>query len=142
MDFNKVIITGYVANEYKVKNFEKNEQQKKVLNGIILVNGSNDKTTPIKITAWDKVANVLENNTVKGSKVMLEGEWAVNTYEKDGKTIYDNYMLVTSFTFIESKEELERKRDKIEYQNDPFGNIAAGKETIYDNNFYNDNSEG
>lgn len=135
MDFNKVIITGYVANEYKVKNFEKNEQQKKVLNGIILVNGSNDKTTPIKITAWDKVAKVLENNTVKGSKVMLEGEWAVNTYEKDGKTIYDNYMLVTSFTFIESKEELERKRTKLEEQNDPFGNIAAGKETIYDNNF-------
>lgn len=135
MDFNKVIITGYVANEYKVKNFEKNEQQKKVLNGIILVNGSNDKTTPIKITAWDKVAKVLENNTVKGSKVMLEGEWAVNTYEKDGKTIYDNYMLVTSFTFIESKDELDRKRAKIDHENDPFGNIAAGKESIYDNNF-------
>lgn len=142
MDFNKVIITGYVANAYNVKEFVKNNQEKKVLNGIILVNGSNDKTTPIKITAWDKVANVLENNTVKGSKVMLEGEWAVNTYEKDGKTIYDNYMLVTSFTFIESKDELERKRAKIEHQNDPFGNIAAGKETIYDNNFYNDNSEG
>ncbi|WP_251522090.1 single-stranded DNA-binding protein [Staphylococcus sp. Marseille-Q6910] len=135
MDFNKVIITGYVANEYKVKNFEKNNQEKKVLNGIILVNGSNDKTTPIKITAWDKVAEVLENNTVKGSKVMLEGEWAVNTYEKDGKTIYDNYMLVTSFTFIESKDELDRKRAKIDHENDPFGNIAAGKESIYDNNF-------
>lgn len=39
VDFNKVIITDYVANEYKVKNFEKNEQQKKVLNGIILVKG-------------------------------------------------------------------------------------------------------
>lgn len=135
MDFNKVIITGYVANAYKVKDFVKNNQEKKVLNGIILVNGSNDKTTPIKITAWDKVAEVLENNTVKGSKVMLEGEWAVNTYEKDGKTIYDNYMLVTSFTFIESKDELDRKRAKIDHENDPFGNIAAGKESIYDNNF-------
>lgn len=135
MDFNKVIITGYVAHAYNVKNFVKNDHEKKVLNGIILVNGSNDKTTPIKITAWDKVANILENNTVKGSKVMLEGEWAVNTYEKDGKTIYDNYMLVTSFTFVESKDELERKRAKIDHQNDPFGNIAAGKESIYDNNF-------
>lgn len=135
MDFNKVIITGYVAGEYRVKDFQKNEQQKKVLNGVILVNGSNDKTTPIKITAWDHVAKVLENGTVKGSKIMLEGEWAVNTYEKNGQTIYDNYMLVTSVNFIESKDELERKRTKLEEKKDPFGNIAAGKDTIYDNNF-------
>lgn len=135
MDFNKVIITGYVAGEYRVKNFEKNEQDKKVLNGIILVNGSNDKTTPIKITAWDYVAKILENGTVKGSKIMLEGEWAVDTYVKDGQTIYNNYMLVTSVNFIESKDELERKRSKLKEQNDPFGNIAAGKETVYDNNF-------
>lgn len=49
-------------------------------------------------------------------------------------------MLITSVNFIESKDELERKRTKLEEQNDPFGNIAAGKETIYDNSFDIDNA--
>lgn len=131
MDFNKVIVTGYVAGEHKVKEVEGKQQSQEVLNNVILVNGSNDQTTPIKITAWNKKAKILKNNTVKGSHIMLEGEWRVNQYEKDGHKIYDNYMLVNTVQFMESKDDLERKRQKLETQNDPFGNVAAGKDTIH-----------
>ncbi|PTI72170.1 hypothetical protein BU064_14405 [Staphylococcus succinus] len=130
MDFNQVIITGYVAGEYNVKEITKNDKKQNVLNGVILVNGANDKTTPIKIAAWNKEAKVLNEKTVKGSHVMIVGQWNVNQYEKDGRTIYDNYLLVKEIKFMESKEEYEKKKDKLETQKDPFGNIAAGKDTI------------
>lgn len=130
MDFNQVIITGYVAGEYNVKEITKNDKKQNVLNGVILVNGANDKTTPIKIAAWNKEAKVLNEKTVKGSHVMIVGQWNVNQYEKDGRTIYDNYLLVKEIKFMESKEEYEKKKGKLETQKDPFGNIAAGKDTI------------
>lgn len=139
MDFNQVIVTGYIAGEYNIKEITKNDKKQNVLNGVILVNGANDKTTPIKIAAWNKEATVLNEKTVKGSHVMIVGQWNVNQYEKDGRTIYDNYLLVKEIKFMESKEEFEKKKLKLETQKDPFGNIASGKETVYDNTFDIDN---
>ncbi|HDJ2913329.1 TPA: single-stranded DNA-binding protein [Staphylococcus aureus] len=132
MDFNKVVITGYIAKEHEVREIVKNEKAQKVLNNIVLVNGYNDKTTSIKIAAWNKYANALYNGTVKGSRVLIEGTWEVNVREIDGKQIYNNYLLVQNVTFLETKDVFEAKKSKREVEKDPFGNIAAGKDTIYD----------
>ncbi|MBM6202795.1 single-stranded DNA-binding protein [Staphylococcus epidermidis] len=132
MDFNKVVITGYVAKEHEVREVKKNDKTQKVLNNVILVNGYNDKTTPIKIAAWNKYANALNNGTIKGSRVLIEGSWEVNVREVDGNTIYNNYLLVQNVTFLETKDTFEAKKNKVEQKKDPFGNIAAGKETIHD----------
>ncbi|MET1378018.1 single-stranded DNA-binding protein [Staphylococcus aureus] len=132
MDFNKVVITGYIAKEHEVREIVKNEKAQKVLNNIVLVNGYNDKTTSIKIAAWNKYANALYNGTVKGSRVLIEGTWEVNVREIDGKQIYNNYLLVQNVTFLETKDVFEAKKSKREEEKDPFGNIAAGKDTIYD----------
>ncbi|CUT97047.1 Single-stranded DNA-binding protein [Staphylococcus capitis] len=132
MDFNKVVITGYVANEHDVKEIEKNGKKQTVLNNVVLINGYNDKTTPIKIAAWNKYANALNNGTVKGSRVLLEGSWEVNQREVNGNVVYNNYLLVQSVTFLENKESFDAKKNKLENAKDPFGNIAAGKDTIHD----------
>lgn len=132
MDLNKVIITGYLANEHSFKEIEKGDKKQKVLNNVVLINGYNDKTTPIKITAWNKYANALNNGTVKGSRVLIEGTWEVNQREVNGQTYYNNYLLVQNVTFLENKETFESKKSKLESEKDPFGNIAAGKGTIYD----------
>ncbi|MGC9650942.1 single-stranded DNA-binding protein [Staphylococcus warneri] len=132
MDFNKVVITGYVAKEHEVREVKKNDKTQKVLNNVILVNGYNDKTTPIKIAAWNKYANALNNGTIKGSRVLIEGSWEVNVREVDGNTIYNNYLLVQNVTFLETKDTFEAKKNKVEQKKDPFGNIAAGKDTIHD----------
>src|SRR5699024_6222333 len=131
MDFNKVIITGYVASEHKIKEVEGKKQAQEELNNIVLVNGSNNQTTTIKIAAWNQKAKIHKENTVKGSHIMLEGEWKVNQYEKDGRKIFDNYLNVETIQFMESKDELERKKQKLDTQKDPFGNIASGKDTIH-----------
>lgn len=131
MDFNKVVITGYIANEHEIKEIEKNDKKQTVLNNVVLINGYNDKTTPIKITAWNKYANALNNGTVKGSRVLLEGSWEVNQREVNGKVIYNNFLLVQSVTFLETKEAFDTKKSKLENKKDPFGNVAAGKDTIH-----------
>src|SRR5699024_1827875 len=131
MDFNKVIITGYVASEHKVKEVEGKKQAQEVLNNIVLVNSSNNQATPIKIVAWNQKAKILKENTVKGSHIMLEGGWKVNQYEKDGRKIFDNFLQVETIQFMESKDELERKKQKLDTQKDPFGNIDSGKDTIH-----------
>ncbi|MDQ7134587.1 single-stranded DNA-binding protein [Staphylococcus aureus] len=131
MDFNKVIITGYIAKEHEVREIKKNDKTQKVLNNVVLINGYNDKTTPVKIAAWNKYANALNNGTVKGSRVLIEGSWEVNQRELDGQTVYNNYLLVQNVTFLETKDVFETKKKKLESQKDPFGNIAAGKETIH-----------
>ncbi|EHT3670527.1 single-stranded DNA-binding protein [Staphylococcus pseudintermedius] len=131
MDFNKVIITGYFAKEHDVKEVTAKDKKQKVLNNVVLVNGYNEQTTPIRIAAWNKNANALNNGTVKGSRVMLEGSWQVNQHEVNGQTVYNNYLLVQNVVFLETKDVFETKKSKLESQKDPFGNIAAGKETIY-----------
>ncbi|HDG8789423.1 TPA: single-stranded DNA-binding protein [Staphylococcus aureus] len=131
MDLNKVTITGYLAKEHKVNEIERDGKTQKVLNNVVLINGYNEKTTPIKITAWNKYANTLENGTVKGSRILIEGAWEVNQREVDGQVIYNNYLLVQNIIFLENKETFEQKKSKLEDQKDPFGNIAAGKDTIH-----------
>lgn len=88
--------------------------------------------TPVKIAAWNKYANALNNGTIKGSRVLIEGSWEVNIREVDGNTIYNNYLLVQNVTFLETKDTFEAKKNKVEQKKDPFGNIAAGKEAIHD----------
>lgn len=143
MDLNKVIITGYLANEHSFKEIEKGDKKQKVLNNVVLINGYNEKTTSIRITAWNKYANALNNGTVKGSRVLIEGSWEVNQREVNGQTYYNNYLLVQNVTFLENKQTFESKKSKLEYEKDPFGNIAAGKDTIYDmpENLGNNNEE-
>ncbi|WP_353420007.1 single-stranded DNA-binding protein (plasmid) [Staphylococcus delphini] len=131
MDFNKVIITGYFAKEHNVKEVTAKDKKQTVLNNVVLVNGYKEQTTPIQIAAWNKNANALNNGTVKGSRVMLEGSWQVNQREVNGQTVYNNYLLVQNVTFLETKDVFETKKNKLESQKDPFGNIAAGKETIH-----------
>src|SRR5699024_11628929 len=120
MDFNKVIITGYVASEHKIKEVEGKKQAQEVLNNIVLVNGSNNQTTPIKIAAWNQKAKILKENTVKGSHIMLEGEWKVNQYEKNGRKNFNNNQNVKTIKFMKSKNKLERRKKKLNKQKNPF----------------------
>jgi single-stranded DNA-binding protein len=113
MDLNQVTITGYVSGDYNIKNFEKAKGERgfKVLNGNLVVNEPNH-TTNISITAWDNKANVLEQNTTKGSRLLVEGAWRVRVNEKDGKKYYNNYLEVQKIILLETKEETDKKRSK------------------------------
>ncbi|MDQ7193607.1 hypothetical protein [Staphylococcus felis] len=59
MDFNKVIITGYFVKEHSIKEVIAKDKKQKVLNNVVLVNGYNEQTTPIQITAMKTINNNL-----------------------------------------------------------------------------------
>ncbi|MDQ7185523.1 hypothetical protein RCF45_13015, partial [Staphylococcus aureus] len=69
---------------------------------------------PVKIAAWNKYANALNNGTIKGSRVLIEGSWEVNQRELDGQTVYNNYLLVQNVTFLETKDVFETKKKKLD----------------------------
>ncbi|MCD8845212.1 single-stranded DNA-binding protein [Staphylococcus gallinarum] len=113
MDLNQVTITGYISGDYNVKNFDKAEGQNgyKVLNGNLVINEPNHKTN-INFTAWDNKAKILEDNTLKGTRVLLEGAWRVRVNEKDGKKYYNNYLDVQKIILLETKNETDKKRQQ------------------------------
>lgn len=123
MDLNQVTITGYVSGDYNIKNFDKasGERGFKVLNGNLVVNEPNH-TTNVSITAWDNKAKVLEDNTLKGSRVLIEGAWRVRVNEKDGRKYYNNYLEVQKIILLDTKEETEKKRNKEGNQVTQFNN--------------------
>lgn len=118
MDLNQITITGYVSQDYNIKDFNKADDERgfKVLNGNLVVNEGNIKTN-ISFTAWDNRAKVLEANTTKGSRILLQGPWRVKVNEKDGKKYYNNFLEVQKIILLDTKEETDKKRNNT---NDPY----------------------
>lgn len=121
MDLNQVTVTGYVSGDYNIKNFEKanGERGFKVLNGNLVVNEPNQKTN-ISFTAWDNRAKILEQNTLKGSRILIEGAWRVRVNEKEGRKYYNNYLEVQKIILLDTKEETNKKRNKDGNQEETF----------------------
>ncbi len=104
MDLNEITVTGYVANDYNVKEFDKgpNEKGYKVLNGTIISNESNDITTPHNFTIWDKRADAIEKNTGKGSRLLVKGPLRRKVNEKDGQKYVNYYIDARQIIFLDS----------------------------------------
>jgi len=68
----------------------------------------------IRVTAWDKQADLVERYLKKGSKVAVEGRIQTGSYDgKDGKKVYTTDVIANRVEF------LDRKEDRVGDQ--PFG---------------------
>ena len=59
----------------------------------------------IRVTAFDKQADLVEKYMRKGSKVGVEGRIQTGSYEKDGKTIYTTDVIANRVEFLDRKEQ-------------------------------------
>ena len=59
----------------------------------------------IRVTAFDKQAELVEKYLHKGSKVGVEGRIQTGSYEKDGKTVYTTDVLANRVEFLDRKEQ-------------------------------------
>ena len=59
----------------------------------------------IRITAFDKQAELVEKYLHKGSKVGVEGRIQTGSYEKDGKTVYTTDVIANRVEFLDRKEQ-------------------------------------
>jgi single-strand DNA-binding protein len=91
---NKVQLLGNVGNEPEVKTFG---EGKKVANITIATNDYyiNDKGDKVeqtewhRVTAWGKVADIIEKYVTKGKEICIEGKLTHRSYDdKDGNKRY------------------------------------------------------
>ncbi|GEC79373.1 single-stranded DNA-binding protein [Flavobacterium aquatile] len=91
---NKVQLIGHVGQEPEIKTFDGG---KKVANITIATNESytNSKGEKVentewhRITAWGKVADIIEKYVIKGKEIAIEGKLTHRSYDdKDGNKRY------------------------------------------------------
>ena len=91
MNTNTVILIGYVGNNLTSKTLSQGD--KKVLIRVATHQKSKGENTLIttwhNIVAWDKIASFAENNFVKGSRILVDGQIIYRTYpDKSGHLRY------------------------------------------------------
>ena len=91
---NKVQLIGHVGQEPEIKTFDGG---KKVANITIATNESytNNKGEKVentewhRITAWGKIAEIIEKYVIKGKEIAIEGKLTHRSYDdKDGNKRY------------------------------------------------------
>lgn len=63
-----------------------------------------EATDFINCEAWGTVADLLEKYCSKGSKIGVSGKIRNVSYEKDGKTVYKTYILVSDVDFYSASK--------------------------------------
>ena len=78
---------------------------------IAIKRGFTDETDFINIQVWGKQAENLAKYCGKGSKIAIEGELRIDSFDgRDGKKVYKTYILVGSVEFLDTK----KKENKVE----------------------------
>lgn len=93
---NIVILSGNICGEWDIRT---TVSGKMVVTNTIAVRDGKDKSQFIKVKAWETTADLLTKYIAKGDKVTLQGMFKTDTYEKDGKKNYFNYILIQGFEF-------------------------------------------
>jgi len=107
MDMNIVLLQGKLAADPTVKIYKKDDKEEKLAQ-ICIVNqsrftnsqnqNSNEKPRPEPLymyaTAFGPIAKYIEKSFKKGSRILIYGEILPNTYEKNGKTIHSQQLII------------------------------------------------
>lgn len=128
---NKILLIGNLTRNLELKYTSTN---KAVLDTNIAVqrprtNQNGERETDfINIQVWGKQAENLDKYCGKGSKIAIEGELRVDTYEKsDGSKGYKTYVLVSNVEFLDTKKKEEEKPTieiNEEVEQDPFEELG------------------
>ena len=94
---------------------------------IAIKRGFTDETDFINIQVWGKQAENLAKYCGKGSKIAIEGELRVDSFDgRDGKKVYKTYIYVNSVEFLDTKKKENKAEEKQEVADntDVFQNFA------------------
>ena len=93
---NLVILSGNICGDWDIRT---TVSGKMVVTNTIAVRDGKERSQFIKIKAWETTADLLTKYIGKGDKVTLQGMFKTDTYDKDGKKNYFNYVLIQTFEF-------------------------------------------
>lgn len=105
---NKVILAGRLTKDPEVRYTQTGVA---VASFTLAVNRrfSKEKAADfIPIVVWDKIAEVVGNNLVKGSQVLIEGRIQIRSYDaQDGSKRYVTEVIANDIEFMGSKPKLD-----------------------------------
>lgn len=67
----------------------------------------NYPTDFFRCCVWGKLASAVAEHCGKGTRLLIVGRLKNNNYEKDGKKVYSNEILIESLEFLETKKQSE-----------------------------------
>ncbi len=103
---NNIVISGTIVREHELKD----AGQTKVLNNCLAVKREfkKDETDFINITAFAKTAELINEYTSKGSKLLVTGRLQIDNYkDKDGNARTSARVIVDRMEFIGAKANKE-----------------------------------
>ena len=77
---------------------------KSVVKNTLAIRRDKDNTDFMEFTCFGTTAELLNKYTTKGSKIGIQGEFKNSNYEKDGKKIYRNELLVRTIELLSTKK--------------------------------------
>lgn len=92
----------------------------------------------IQIVAWRKTAELVANNTKKGSLIGVSGRVQTRNYQdNDGKTVYITEVVMDNLTFLEPKNSQQTNQNQ--QPNNTNQSSQNNQKTHYNANTTNDN---
>ena len=125
---NKVILLGRLVKdpEVKVTSNGKTFTRFTVAVNRRYVSGAKHDADFIPCKAWNKTAEFIGNWFNKGDRILIEGEFHSESYEKDGKKISNNGVLVNNANFVDYKKKGGNEQEPMK----SFGTEAGFNEEI------------
>ena len=108
MNMNKITLTGRLTEEPRVTYSAGIEPVARASFNFAVPDMSmkrdedgNYPTDFFRCTCWGKLAEIVEKHCNKGTKLLISGRLKNNNYEKDGKKVYSNEIVIDSLEFLE-----------------------------------------
>lgn len=116
---NKVFLEGRATRDPKIS-FTRTEN-KKVANLRIAVRMSKNYTDFIDVSAWEDVADTIQNYVKKGDLISVEGRLKTEKRQKDDVTYYQQSVVVQQVHFLTKKQETGSSQKDLVPQSDDYG---------------------
>ena len=119
---NIAIISGNLTKDIEISS---TKTGKHVTRFCLGVRRDKEATDFINCEAWGTVADLLEKYCSKGSKIGVSGKIRNVSYEKDGKTVYKTYILVSDVDFFSASKAADNTCNSV-------SNITSNEQTEID----------
>jgi len=100
---NNVNIIGRLGREPEMRY---TPSGKPVTNMNVAINerfGDDERTTWMRVVAWNGTAEACNKYLAKGSLVAVSGRLQTRSYEKDGQTVYVTEVVANNVSFLDSR---------------------------------------
>lgn len=106
---NRLTITGNLTKAPEIKTFKKGDKETTTAKFGIGNNDNENAPFFMNVVAFGRNAEICGEFLSKGSKVLIDGHLAYNTWEQDGQKRHAHEIVVDRLEFMDSKKSLDNE---------------------------------